>query len=61
MELGGTSVNADYLGGKQLVSTSIANDALANHVRIIYAVIIALVPTAIAVAGAVVCVKRKFL
>ena len=61
MELGGTSVNSDYLGGKQLVSTTIANDALANHTRIIYAVIIALVPTAIAVAGAVVCIKRKFL
>ena len=61
MELGGISANSEYLGGKVFVETAIDSDALATVTQVIYTVVIALIPTAIAIVGAVICIKRRFL
>ena len=61
MELGGSSINSEFLGGKVFVKTSIDSAALATVTQVIYTVVIALIPTAVAIVGAVICIKRKFL
>ena len=68
-ELGGTSLNSDKLGGKQLVDTTIyaVSDTTADTdkarmtstVQTVFTVIVMLVPASLAVFGIVVYVKRK--
>lgn len=69
LELGGTSFNSDKLGGKQILDTTIysASDTTAetdkalmtSGAQIAFTVIVMLIPTALAVFGVVVYVKRK--
>ncbi len=68
-ELGGTSLNSDKLGGKQLVDTTIYSKTdtsadtdkalMTGTAQTVFTVIIMLVPAALAVFGIVIHVKRK--
>ena len=70
-DLGGTSLNSENLGGKQLADTSIysVDDTSADTekalitsgAQIAFTVIVMLVPLTLAIFGIVVCVKRRFL
>ncbi|MBQ8719785.1 MAG: Gldg family protein [Clostridia bacterium] len=75
-ELGGESLNSSSYGGKQLVDTSMSDTdtdiilpggeevatryGISLVVRVVYAVVIAAVPVAIAIVGTCVYLKRKF-
>ena len=70
-ELGGTSLNSEKLGGKQLADTTMYSDltdaeeagvaTISSTAQIIFTVIIMLIPLSVAVFGIVICVKRRFL
>lgn len=76
IDLGGSSFNSSSFGGKQLVDTALSdtdtdifapdgthvgmNRGISLTVRVVYAVIIAAIPVAIAILGTCVYLKRKF-